>query len=163
GELVALSAWLREHRVDQKKEDARALLAHVAAKREADPGPQEVAFRFQHTEAWEEARRQAAQRPLDAEAGADTFLPDALRDELRLLGDPYRSERERAVTRALALEVARLQGLAVPPETWDEAADDLRRARGLHTPAALAAWLAEQGLTPEGFGRLVREGVLVDR
>src|SRR5207244_1996778 len=65
-ELAALAAWLPGGRIDQKGRDARALLAHVAARREADPAPKAVRFRFQHTDAWEEARRQAAERPLDA-------------------------------------------------------------------------------------------------
>jgi hypothetical protein len=167
--LAALSAWLPGGRIDQKRADARALLAHVAARREADPSPKRVSFRFQHTEAWEAARRQAAQRPLadgldamDA-MGADTFPPDAVLDELRHDGDLYRAERERALARALSLDLARLQGLAVPPAALEEAADDFRRARVLHAPEALARWLGEQGLTPEGLFRLVRDGVLAER
>jgi hypothetical protein len=171
-ELAALSAWLPGGRVDQKRADARALLAHVAARREADPGPKRVSFRFQHTDAWEAARRQATQRPLAAgigamdamdAMGADTFPPDAVFDELRHDGDLYRAERERALARALSLDLARLQGLAVPPAALEEAADDFRRARGLHAPEALARWLGEQGLTPEGLFRLVRDGVLAER
>src|SRR5262249_9033475 len=57
-DLAALAAWLPAGRVDQKRADARALLTHVAIRREADPTPKEVSFRFQHTDAWEEARRQ---------------------------------------------------------------------------------------------------------
>jgi hypothetical protein len=68
-----------------------------------------------------------------------------------------------ALARALALEVARLHGLAVPPEALDEAVAEFRRTRGLHEPEALAAWLAEQALTPEGLFRLVREGALAAR
>ena len=164
-DLAALAAWLPGGRIDQKGRDARALLAHVAARREADPAPKEVRFRFQHTDAWEEARRQAAERPLDAAAGADTLPPDALLDELRHAGGPerYPAERERALSRSLALEVARLQGLGAPPVRIEETADAFRRARGLHEPEALARFLAEQGLSPEGFYRLMRDEVLESR
>ncbi|HZF08359.1 MAG TPA: TfuA-like protein [Thermoanaerobaculia bacterium] len=164
-DLAALAAWLPGGRVDQKGRDARALLAHVAARREVDPAPKMVRFRFQHTDAWEEARRQAAERPLDAAAGADTLPPDALLDELRHAGGPerYPAERERALSRALALEVARLQGLSAPPARIEETADAFRRARGLHEPEALARFLAEQGLSPEGFYRLMRDEVLESR
>ncbi|HEV7515143.1 MAG TPA: TfuA-like protein [Thermoanaerobaculia bacterium] len=165
--IAALAAWLPGGRVDQKRTDARALLTHVAARRETDPGPKEVSFRFQHTEAWEAARRQAAQRPLDtsidAHLGADTFPPDALLDELRHDGELYQAERERALAHTLALELARLQGLAVPPAALADEVDEFRRARGLHEPEALARWLGEQGLTPEGLFRLVRDGVLAAR
>jgi hypothetical protein len=162
-ELAALAAWLPGGRIDQKRADAQALLAHLAERREADPGPQRVSFRFQHTDAWEEARRHAGSRPLDAGAGADTFPPDALLDELRHDAPRYWAERERALARALALEVARLHGLAVPPAALDEEVADFRRARGLHEPAALDHWLDEQGLSPEGLFRLVGEGTLATR
>jgi hypothetical protein len=164
-DLAALSAWLPGGRIDQKRADARALLAHVAARREADPAPKQVSFRFQHTDAWEEARRQAAERPLDAAAGADTLPPDALLDELRHADGSarYPVERERALSRALALEVARLQGLGAPPDRIEETADAFRRARGLHEPEALGRFLAEQGLSPEGFYRLMRDEVLESR
>ncbi len=162
-ELAALAAWLPGGRIDQKRADARALLAHLASRREADPGPQRVSFRFQHTDAWEEARRHAGSRPLDAGAGADTFPPDALLDELRHDAPRYRAERERALARALALEVARLHGLAVPPAKLDEEVAEFRRVRGLHEPEALARWLDEQGLSPEGLFRLVRDGTLATR
>jgi hypothetical protein len=162
-DIAALRAWLPGGRIDQKRADARALLAHLASRRESEPGPKQVSFRFQHTDAWEEARRQAGSRPLDTAAGADTFPPDALLDELRHDDERYRIERERALARALGLEVARLHGLALPPEALDEAVEGFRRARGLHEPEALAAWLAEQGLTPEGLFRLVRDGSLADR
>ncbi len=162
-EITALRAWLPDGRVDQKRADARALLAHLASRRESEPGPKQVSFRFQHTDGWEEARRQAGSRPLDTDAGADTFPPDALLDELRHDGERYRIERERALGRALGLEVARLHGLALPPEALAEKVEDFRRVRGLHEPEALAAWLAAQGLTPEGLFRLVRDGSLAGR
>ena len=92
-ELAALAAWLPNGRIDQKRADARALLAHLASRREEEPGPKRVSFRFQHTDAWEEARRHAASRPLDTGAGADTFPPDALLDELRHDSPRYRAER----------------------------------------------------------------------
>jgi hypothetical protein len=161
-ELAALAAWLPSGRVDRKQADARALLAHMAARREADPGPKQVSFRFQHTDAWEEARRQAALRPVDTCAGADTFPPDAVLDELRHAGR-YEAEREGALARALALEVARLQGLALLPEDLEEGVDEFRRARGLAEPEALERFLAEQGLTPEGLFRLVRDEALAAR
>jgi hypothetical protein len=162
-DIAAFRAWLPGGMVDQKREDARALLVHLATRRESEPGPKRVSFRFQHTDAWEEARRHAGSRPLDTEAGADTFPPDALLDELRHDGERYPAERERALARALGLEVARLHGLAVPPEALDSEVDAFRRARGLHEPAVLEDWLGEQGLTPEGLFRLVRDGSLATR
>jgi hypothetical protein len=161
--LAALAAWLPGGRVDQKRADARALLLHIAERRAADPSPKAVSFRFQHTDAWEEARRQAAERPLDASAGADTFPPDALLDELRHEGGRYAEERERALARSLALEVSRLQGLAVPPARLEEEADAFRRVRGLHEPEALGRFLGEQGLNPQAFFRLMRDEVLESR
>jgi hypothetical protein len=162
-ELASLAAWLPEGRVDQKRNDAVALLGEVARRRAEHPGPLSVAFRFQHTDAWETARRQAATRPLAAFAGADTFPPDAVLEELRHDGPRYRTEREKALGRALAVELARLYGLGLSPEALEGEADDFRRAQGLREPEALAGWLREQGLTPEGLFRLVRDGALAAR
>src|SRR5262249_1237088 len=64
---------------------------------------------------------------------------------------------------AFALELARVQGLGAPPDRIEATADAFRRTCGLHEPEALARFLAEQGLTPEGFYRLMRDEVLESR
>ena len=121
-----------------------------------------MSFRFQHTDAWEEARRHAAERPLDTGAGADTFPPDALLDELRHDGDLYRAERERALSGPSPWRWRGSTGSPFRP----------RRSRrrstipaGPRSPRAgnPGGWLGEQGLTPESLFRLVREGTLESR
>ncbi|MFP2912379.1 TfuA-like protein, partial [Pyxidicoccus sp. 3LFB2] len=63
-ELEALKAWLPTGRVDQKKADALALLRTMRERLDAGLSPKKVAFPFQHTDAWEEARRRAGRLPL---------------------------------------------------------------------------------------------------
>ncbi|HTQ80963.1 MAG TPA: TfuA-like protein [Thermoanaerobaculia bacterium] len=165
-ELDALKSWLPTGRVDQKREDARALLRQMAERRQADPGPRRVSFRFQHTDAWEAARRQAAERPLAGAVGvngAATLPPDAALDELRLDGRRYLVEREAALARALALEVARLQGLAVSAEALAAAVEEFRESRGLIAEEDLDRFLNERGLTREGLSRWVRDELLERR
>lgn len=73
-ELAALRAFLPRGRVDQKRLDALALLHMV--KELASPGrpPKEVRYRFEHTDAWEEAYRRCH---LTQAAGARTPLAGA--------------------------------------------------------------------------------------
>lgn len=48
---------LPEHRIDQKRLDARALVDALIEFRDAAPAPLQVPWTFQHTDAWEQVRR----------------------------------------------------------------------------------------------------------
>lgn len=63
-ELDALSAFLPAGRVDQKRLDALSMLRAMRARLAAGLTPKQVSYRFQHTEAWEHARRAAGAVPL---------------------------------------------------------------------------------------------------
>jgi hypothetical protein len=65
-ELGALAAWLPTGRIDQKRDDALAMLRRLRAL-VADPPPTLVVrYHFEHTDAWETVRKQLGPRP-DAE------------------------------------------------------------------------------------------------
>jgi hypothetical protein len=130
-ELDALRAWLPGGKVDQKREDALALLRHL---RETGAGAPKARFRFERTTMWEHLLTAATDDP------AETMVLT----ELRLEGAAYLDARERAVSRvfhASKLDRRDLASNAHPvadPNTGSESAaerlqqharDETRRAR----------------------------------
>jgi len=53
--LPALAAWLPAGRVNQKRDDALAMLEAMRAFLDAEPGPAKASFHFEHTTLWERA------------------------------------------------------------------------------------------------------------
>ena len=154
--LEAFEAWLAAGgRVDQKHRDARAMIGAIALHRLTDPGPGRVSFTFQHTDAWEQVRREVNRSPIDTETGSETRSTDALLDELRLEGDAFFGERERMRTRILALELA--AGDGVDEKLLRQAAEELRERHARHAPQPNAAPIARE------LGRIVEDEARVRR
>jgi len=157
GELSALEGWLPSNRIDRKRLDARLMLERMATMRASASAPKRVRYQFQHTDAWEQVRRQIDRRSLHGGDGGETQQHDALLDELRLQPAMYRATAREAMVRALALDVAEAQGADASPAMLTQVLDDFRRARGLESPPAMAAWLAQQGLEVEAFTALLED------
>lgn len=144
------SAWLPLNRLDQKREDALDLLRAVARHVAASSPPAAPNFSFESTENWANASWRSATD------GAATPDDTAILDELRLEGAPYLQIRHEA----LLLHLAEQNG--VPQAQFasvDIAATTLafRLPRGLLRQADLARWAAQNGLTSEGFTRLMTQ------
>lgn len=160
-EVSAFETWLAEGRADQKREDAIAMLRAMRRLLETDPPPKRVTFTFEHTEWWDRAQRYAGELITGANDTAEPILLDPVLDELRLDGTAYAEARAGALSRALGLEEARRQGMAVESAVARETADEFRRTHGLHESGSFDAWLKEQGLTPAQFHRLMEDEVLL--
>jgi hypothetical protein len=63
--LPALAAWLPAGRVNQKRDDALAMLEAMRTFLDAEPGPAKASFHFEHTTLWE--RASAAMLPQTAQ------------------------------------------------------------------------------------------------
>jgi len=155
-ERVALECWIAVHRIDQKRLDALQMLEAMAAL-VRDPEPLEVAFQFQHTDAWEQVRRQIDRGALHGGAGAETRQHDALLDELRLMPTEFHNTAQQALIRALALDVSASEGGGAGPDLLSATLDAFRRERHLEDPAAMQAWLDRESLTVEEFARLLED------
>jgi hypothetical protein len=156
-DLKAFQVWLPAGRVNQKREDALAMLRRMREHLRADSGPKRVPWRFEHTDTWDEVTCQAGELELASSPVAETLLLDRLLDELRLAGDPYRRARQGATARLLAIGEARRQGVAVTREKLQETTDSFRRERRLLEPEDVARWLTENHLTLEEFARLMED------
>ncbi|ACY18782.1 TfuA-like protein [Haliangium ochraceum] len=156
--LRALGDFVSENRVDQKQQDALALLGAVREHLAGEPGRLHVDYAFAHTDAWEQfvaaaRRNDDMARAEDRSAGptADPAAehaqtrPDDVLVELALAGE-YERAREAALTRVLAQEAAARHGVVPGHELRQAAAHALSQRHELRTAEELRAWLARQGL-----------------
>jgi hypothetical protein len=152
-----LAEWLPANSVDVKRDDALELLRRIGSDMARSTEPKQVSYRFHSTTVWEQHCNGFDGRALPDTPGADESLGDELLDELRLLGDDYDVERERALTRVLAAELALRQGDTLDPS---DAAHQIRattRDHGLDDEGRLGAWLIRNGLSREGFVGLMQD------
>ena len=157
-ELIALRAWFPRGRVDQKREDAVAMLKAMKETLTQSDRPR-LDWQFEWTHFWDEfvARPEIDpipnQGPLDAQS-------QAILEELRLEGeDSYGRIKAGALLRLLARLEADRRGIEATPEAMRAALSDIRRTLGLFTRAELDAWLERNHLTAESLERLIRENV----
>lgn len=148
--LAALADWLPQGRVDQKREDA---LAMIRAMQEtvAAPEPPEAPFRFARTHFWDE---------MTARSGAVTDMESSpvstVLEELRLEGlKRYEHVQTRALARLLADAAAARAGTTVSRDDRLWKLSELRAERGLYTRAELDAWMDENGFDAPALERLV--------
>ncbi len=151
--LAKLRAWLPGHKVNQKREDAIAMLQRIAADCAATNEPKQVDFDFQHTVAWDAILH----RFTGSEDGGAVVDREELLDELRLTPGAFATIRRKALLRALAGREAERRGLEPTIEQLQNTLRDFRRAAGLASPSALEEWMQEAGLTRDEFLRLMNE------
>ena len=151
--LARLRAWLPEHKVNQKREDAIAMLQRIAADCAANNEPKKVDFDFQHTVAWDAILH----RFTGGEDGGVVVDREELLDELRLTPGAFATIRRKALLRALAGREADRRGLEPTIAQLQNTLRDFRRAAGLGSPSALEEWMLGAGLTRDDFLRLMNE------
>ena len=148
----ALQAWLPTGRVEQKREDAKALLGHLAA---GEPGKEaqwpEQSFVFETTTLWAQFVEAGSGDSSDRVSLEERLVLD----ELRLDPDLYEEVRRVAALRRAAM----VGGERRAPSDGErrEALDRLRRREGLWSRADLEAWARANDLDRAGFDRLIEE------
>jgi hypothetical protein len=154
-ERAALESWLPNGRIDQKREDA---LAMIAAMQEM-PGhrePPRPGFQFEWTHYWNSmfanGRTEfgAGEQPEDADRG--------ILEELRLQGgEAYARAVAGALLRLLAGAEARRMGLEPSAEALRARLTRLRSELGLFSRAGLDTWLEHNRLSADSLERLLGE------
>ena len=162
-ELDAFTDWLPHGRVDQKRQDALAMLR---AMREhlTNPEPKRVSFALEHTTYWDQLIHQAGTVQLvedDAQTSARTVLLDELLDELRLQGTAHARARQGAMLLYLAVQAVQDCAKGISDDMAEKVTDKFVRARGLLTEDDVSRWLEENDLTNEEFGELMRQEALL--
>jgi hypothetical protein len=150
--LQRLREWLPGHRVDQKAEDALAVLRRV---RDDDGQRAQCDFHFEHTNHFEHSIRRAGV----AGTSLDGVMlhSDALLEELRLRGVPHLLLAERALLRDAVQRLTKATGLLPDPADVRRAAARFRALRGLAADADFEEWLVRNDLDRARFDALMHE------
>jgi hypothetical protein len=152
-ELDALRAWLPTGRVDQKREDALAMLGEMREFLAADPAPARVTYTFAASEMWQ----RAAAGAWDDMPASDGGENDAVMEEVRLDGAAYGRARRAALLRMLARRECERRDLAPAHLDRVRAETALRSRFGLPTRADLERWRTANDLDPAGLDELLED------
>lgn len=155
-ELAKLRSWLPHGRIDQKREDALAMLAAMQETL-ARPDPHRPCFKFEWTQFWDELVAQPAIDPAASDPSSTVSHQDIL-EELRLEGeDSYGPAKSRALVRLLAGLEAQRQGLKASPEAVRASLARMRGAHSLYTRTELDAWLERNHMDAASLENLIAD------
>jgi len=157
-ELSALEQWLPQGRVNQKRDDARAMLETMRERLARGLPPKRVSYVMENTHIWHVASTLPG--ALRSANDGSTVLPGTLREEMQIEGS-YRRVQQGALLRFLAAAEASRRNITVSVEQLQETGDRWRDKRGLEDLADFQRWLAEHDLTIETFSRKLGEEALL--
>lgn len=156
-ELDALRRWLPTGHVDQKREDALAMLRAIRVRLDADLPAKQVKYSFEYTANWEIARCRAGSLHIDSTGHGDTILLERLLDELRLNGDIHARTHESVLLRFLALEEAWRLGMVPTSAMIRSAEEDFRHEKAIEEQEPFERWLGENNLNFGEFVELMKD------
>jgi hypothetical protein len=162
-ELHAFTEWWPRGRVDQKREDALAML-RAMRKHLTDPRPKQVSFALEHTKYWDNLIHQAGTIQLvedKAQTSASTLLLDDLLDELRLHGTAYARAHQAAMLLYLAVQAVEDRAEVVSEAMTQRVTDRFVQAHGLRTDDDVRRWLEENDLSDEEFAEMMRQETIL--
>jgi hypothetical protein len=156
-QLARLRDWLPEGKINQKREDAVAMLRLIGRRLKEGLEPKTVSFSFEHTAMWEAVLRNDRGLRTERETDAGGVPLESLLEELRLKGDQYQQSHLLALERYFAIREADRQRLNITEESREEAELSFRQERDLHTAAQLDQWMKENGLDRHRFEALMSD------
>jgi hypothetical protein len=156
-ELRRLEKWLARNRVNQKRQDAVAMLRLMRRRLANGLRPKEISYAFQHTVMWESAAQQSGKLRFDSNAPPSVIRIEALLDELRLKVPQYDQLKLLARDRFLTIREADRLRVTVGPTRRKKTEIEFRRQRNLVTAAQLARWLRDNDLEDHEFQALITE------
>lgn len=155
-DIEALRRWLPGRRINQKRDDAVAMLAVIRDWLATDPPPARVTYVFQRSEMWQRAVADVAAE--DEQDRAQEVGREALLDELRLDGT-YGDARRAGVLRWAGLHECERQGLAESAEDRQAAETAFRNRFAMSRRRDIDRWLVENNLDDSGRVQLIADEV----
>jgi hypothetical protein len=146
-EVHALQRWLPANVVNQKRLDAIAMLGRMAERARAGRAPFSPSFHFEHTAAWENARRRvdALRTAPSSATDREVASEDAIIEEAQI-AKSFQNHLGGSLTRTLAIEHARMTGRTVEGEVLYTAIEAFRRERGLGSDPDFERWLEDNSV-----------------
>jgi hypothetical protein len=161
-ELARFRQWLPEGRVNQKREDALAMLRLIRRRLAEGLKPKTVSYSFEHTSMWETACRQFGKLRSDSAGDASAIRLESLLEELRLEGEQYEHHILLALERFLAIREANRLGMSITSRGRSKSELAFRRERDLVDDAQLERWMSENDLSRSEFDLLVDDEARVE-
>jgi len=156
-ELDRLTQWLPQNRVNQKREDAVAMLRLMGRRLEQGLKPKTVSYCFEHTAMWETAWRACGDLRLGSNDKPSVVGLELLLDELRLDGEQYRQHSLMALERFFAIRESERAGMTVSNEHRRRTETVFRRERGLVEDASIKQWMNDNDLNDHQFDALMMD------
>jgi hypothetical protein len=156
-ELDALCGWLPTGQIDQKRDDALAMLRAMRAWVIAGSPTKRVGYSFEYTSNWELARRRAGTLHIGSSGGGQTILLERLLDELRLDSNLYAQTQQAVLLRYLLLEEAWRSGIAPTPEMVRDAEKGFRSENAIEEQDIFNRWLTKNNLDSSEFLELMKD------
>jgi hypothetical protein len=160
----ALSDWLQAgHRIDQKRQDALALIdrlnADLRAEGRSESGEPHRAFLFENTDGWQSLLWEIEEQSSRARSadGSGIYRQHEKEEENALFDRAWAA----ALERAFCLWVG--QGTQVQAEVVQRATREFCHRRGLFTSEQTRSWVAARGIGMEDLDNLIHEEVVVER
>jgi hypothetical protein len=156
-QLDRLRQWLPQNGVNQKRQDAVAMLRLMRKRLVRGLKPKKISFCFEHTVMWESAWRQYGDLRFDSNAQPSMATLGPLLDELRLEGEQSRQHSLMALERFFAIQEAERLGMTVSNEGKGRTEIVFRRERGLVDAAQVEQWMNDNDLNDHQFDALMMD------
>jgi hypothetical protein len=156
-QLNELRQWLPQNRVNQKRQDAVAMLRLMRQRLTQGLKPKTISYCFQHTVMWESAWRQSGDLRFDSDGKPSVADLGTLLDELRLEGDQYKQHSLMALERFFAIREAERLGMIVSEERRRKTEVGFRRERDLVDAAQVERWMNDNDLNDDQFDALMMD------
>ena len=148
------AGWLKENAIDQKKQDAVAMLEAVKEMMNTNSTGHEASFEFEWTNLWHRASAQWPQTKPN-ESGSGEVDINSVLNELRLLPDEFVTYRDAAKLRYLALSGAKNPAGRPDQRTLTDKITSFRQQNNLLTRASLDRWLEQNDLTADALHEIL--------
>lgn len=162
-DIDALRGWLPNGQVNQKRDDALAMLGEMQHLLATDPAPARVAYAFERSEMWERALAGFLPVHVGSTAGPNALSRADLLDELRLDGLAYVHARRAGLLRMAALREFERSRLALDANDRRNAADALRHRFAMLRRDEVDRWLAANDLDNGDFDHLIEDEACLGR
>lgn len=156
-QLKRFENWLPMNRVDQKKQDAIAMLRAMHRCLTNGVKSKQVSYSFEHTTMWESASQYSGKIRIGSNGQPSVIDLDSLLEELRLNGTEYDRHCKLATERFLALREADRIRVTAGPTRKRRIETEFRRQRQLVSAADLSHWIRRNDMTNSEFEALMTE------
>ncbi len=162
-ERASVEQWLATRdRVDQKREDALAMLTAMQELLASDAAPEAVGYRFEWTDVWDEAVGFSSGFTASASDSPATASDQVVMNELRLEPDRFARLQREALRQFLALREAQRRRLDAGHGSTRAKLDEFRLERGLLNRRDVDDWLEQNSVGADELERLMEDAARLE-